>query len=288
MKEVAAAFGLGELHEVSFAARGAMGTISKVVTSTGTFAVKELFPWNSGAGAESEAVVTAEARSHGVVVPRELRTAAGELVTRANDVLFRAYEWVELDHDAPRSAAAAGHILGTLHRHAIVDDHPLEPWYDTPPDADRWQAILQAAADEPWCGGLEALLPHLMELATIKREPAPRFTCHRDFDPGNVVPLRAGGLAVLDWENAGPLELDQEVATLLLWAPDALPAYGQARGLTPVLTRSSYATAAAVWLNFLADCAHGAAQVETAPDHRAAAQAFVDHALAQPLEIPAP
>lgn len=87
---------------------------------------------------------------------------------------------------------------------------------------------------------------------------------------GNVLPLQGGDFAVLDWENLGPMEPEQEIGCLLVsWctrvaAVDALAVQAFMDGHRGVidqpwaLRRSSFATAAASWLNFLAAQAEAA------------------------------
>ena len=58
MRAVADVFDLGQIHAVTPVMRGAMGEITKVETHRGTYAVKELFSWNPGDGAEAEAELT--------------------------------------------------------------------------------------------------------------------------------------------------------------------------------------------------------------------------------------
>src|SRR5690348_2583768 len=108
VRSVAERFELGIVRAVTPVMRGAMGSISRVDTDRGTYAVKELFAWNPGDGAEEEAELTAAARSLGLTVPWEVRPTDGALVADVDGVRFRVHEWLELDPAADRPADEVG------------------------------------------------------------------------------------------------------------------------------------------------------------------------------------
>jgi aminoglycoside phosphotransferase (APT) family kinase protein len=123
----------------------------------------------------------------------------------------------------------------------------------------------------PWAARLAAARPLIAELAALAAAPAAgaAVVCHRDFTPANVLPGPGGRLVVLDWENSGPLPPARELAAALLaWcggpgdagdgarfgaasAAALAGGYAAAAGHRPRLDGGSFATAAAVHLNFL-------------------------------------
>ena len=282
---VAAAFDLGEVRSSSLVTRGAMGVITRVETDRGTYAVKELFVWNPGDGAEAEAELTAVARALGLTVPREVRAVTGHVLADVDGTRYRVFERLELDPSAARVPEQVGTCLATLHRSARADDRPLHPWYEHPPAEGRWAQIVRRAEDRPWAAELEQLIPHLLDLSSLRRRPQQRVTCHRDLVADNLIPLRAGPLAVLDWENAGPLEVEQELGYVLLWCPDALADYSQTLGYQPTLSPESFATGICTWLNFLAAQAQAAIAPTSDGDTRAFAERCVRAALAEPVNV---
>jgi thiamine kinase-like enzyme len=82
--------------------------------------------------------------------------------------------------------------------------------------------------------------------------------CHCDFTPDNVFrPAGGGPLVVLDWENAGPMSAEAELAlTVSAWIGDRdaapfLSAYADAGGPATLRGPSSFATSVATFLNYL-------------------------------------
>lgn len=284
--EIALRFGLGVVESFEQVVRGAMGQISRLVTENGSFAVKELFAWDPGDSAEDEAASTSSARLLGLTVPLEVRDLQGQLVSNIQDRRYRAYEWFDLEHHADRSPELLGNALGRLHRHASPDTRPLDPWYAVPPTPSRWEDILRAAGDAQWGPDLADLRAHLNDLAGISRRPQSRVTCHRDLVHDNVIPTVTGALAILDWENVGPLEPDQELGMVLLWCPDALPYYTEAVGSDVVVSVETYATGICIWLNFLAVQAEAALQPNLDASGLRFAERAVHWALSSPLQVP--
>ena len=287
MRQVALAFGLGDVRQVLPVTRGAMGSIFRVDTTRGSWAVKELFAWNPGDNAEEEAELRAAARALGVTVPLEVRALSGQLVADVDGTRYRVFEWVDLDSEAPRPVDQVGLCLASLHNSAQPDDRPLDPWYEVPPARQRWTHILRTAEDKPWAVELEQLVPPLLDLSSMRRPVQPRVTCHRDFIYDNVIPLRAQGLAVLDWENVGPLEPEQELGYVLLWSPGSRPAYSEAVRQHPRLKPESFATGIFTWLNFLAVQAEAAIDPASDAEQRAFADQCVRKALDEPVNVPA-
>ncbi len=295
-------FGLGRVDGTpSYVARGAMGETWQLTTTTGRWAAKWQFPWAPADPRPADVAIQRAASAAGIPLPLPVTGPDGAAVVQVGDRHARLYQWVDLGRPVtpPASAAVAaeaGRLLGTLHRLAIPADGPVDSWFTTAPSAEHWADIRDraTAAGADWASPLAAasgLIAHLSEAA----EPSlgTPVTCHRDFNPDNVIPaVRGGRLTVLDWENAGPLDPLRELGYVIFaWctgggsfdpaAADALlAAYANATGRAPDLASDLYATAVAVHLNFLMAMASTAL---TEPEHRSYAEAALAGLLAHDL-----
>ena len=235
---IADAFGLGRAAGPAVAAaRGELGRIWRLESTTGTWAVKEIFEPDSEAKAQADVAFQEAALTAGVPMPRPIRRADRTIlaVVDAADrrATVRVYTWVDIAQPVRRaSATAAAAILGRLHSLAILDDRPMDHWFTDPVHADRWRGILAATerADAPWAPTLARLVSELIPgeplIAAGRHEP--RVTCHLDFNPENVLADVRGDAVVVDWENSGPAAVEQELASVLaefVPYPAAVPAF---------------------------------------------------------------
>lgn len=259
-----------------YVTRGAMGEIWRLDTARGRWAVKWQFPWAPADPRPPDVAVQAAAARAGIPLPRPVTTPAGDAVVRIGDRHARVCAWVDTSPPAtrpagPATAARAGRLLGILHALALPGGGRIDPWYTTPPTAGAWDDLAgqAAVAGAPWAAGLDAARPLIAELAELAAAPpdGPAVVCHRDFTPDNVLPGPGGRLVVLDWEDSGPLPPGREFgAALLAWCggqPDGGPrfdavaaaalagGYAAAAGHRPRVDLDSFATAAAVHVNFL-------------------------------------
>lgn len=275
------AFGLGSLQATpTYVARGAMGEVWRVETRDGRFALKALFSWADYPERPADIDVQLAAAAAGVPIPRPVLVGGGGGVgvVEVDGGRFRAYEWVDLGRPlaAPvpvATAAEAGDILGRIHAlglpleaTAAPGDHMVDEWYRTPPSKDRLVALARAGSGEgrSWAPIVIAMFGAIDELlAQVGGEVAEPIVCHRDFGLENVLPAADGsGLVVLDWENAGPLPPDQELAAALLEfstgagtvdreAVDAfLAGYARGGGTAVIHGPSSFAMAVYTALNY--------------------------------------
>jgi aminoglycoside phosphotransferase (APT) family kinase protein len=298
-QSLADSFGLGPIRETpSYVARGAMGETWRLVTSAGHWAVKWQFRWAPADPCPADVAIQLAASDAGIPLPRPITAADGAAVVQIGDRYARVYQWVDLGRPVTPPAAAgiaaeAGRLLGMLHALALPADGPVDPWFTVAPSLADWADIAErsAAVHATWAPGLAAargLIAELSEAAAPSRGTP--VSCHRDFNPDNIIPAMRGGLlTVLDWENAGPLDPLRELGyAIFAWstgggsfspaAADALlAAYANATGEAPELGPDLYATAVAVHLNFLAAMASTAL---TEPDHRS----YAEDALAGLLE----
>jgi Ser/Thr protein kinase RdoA (MazF antagonist) len=270
-REVAAVFDLGRvIAEPVVAARGEMGRIWRVETSTGRWALKEVFRPEPAAAelARADAAFQEAALIGGVRLPRPRRAPDGRVLIEVGPAddrrSVRVYEWVDLQERTAATVPAteAGAILGRLHGLALTDERPIHPWYRTVVPLSAWAPLVERATDAhaPWAVTLERVAPVLIAgSATAARAfeagvarpsigaPGP-ITCHLDFNPENVLVDVSGSVVVVDWENSGSELAEQELASAVAeFVPDPagtapfLRAYGDAGGPARIRDRTSFA-----------------------------------------------
>jgi Ser/Thr protein kinase RdoA (MazF antagonist) len=269
--EAAAVFGLGRvLGEPIVAARGEMGRIWRLKTTTGRWALKEVFRPGGDAAelARVDAAFQEAALGAGVPLPRPIVARDGRVLVEVGPAdhrrSIRVYSWVDLrgrDAIVPIPEVAA--ILGRLHGLAIADMRPIDPWFREPVPAERWPELVDRAhtAGVSWAAALERLVPDLLagtELAIRAfasagsgggpPDPAAAtITCHLDYNPENVLLDTSGRTVVVDWENSGPELPEQELASAVAEfvadpadTADFLRAYADAGGPALLRDRSSF------------------------------------------------
>lgn len=292
-QQVSETFGLGAVvGGPQYVARGAMGEIWHVRTETGRFALKELFDWVDCEPLPFDVAVQHAAAATGIQLPRPV-VANDEAIRTVAGRRFRAYEWVDLADEVtpPVDAKHARDVGGCLARiHRLDIDIPeglsVDAWYRTPPSPARLDELHDEAcrAAEPWADHLLARRDVIRELASLVEEPqGATAVCHRDFDPTNVIPARATGeLVVLDWENVGPLAIDQELAaTVHAWttstttgtahlaaARQLLDGYHHAGGPAILDGTRSFSMAVSTALNFTVVMAEQALDAQADDHHR--------------------
>ncbi len=302
-QQLTEAFGLGaQAAEPEYVTRGAMGEIWRLETARGTWAVKWQFPWAPTDAKPPDVPIQLAAAAAGIPLPLPVTAADGAAVVLAGDRHARVYEWIDLGEPltppVPASTAAeAGGLLGLLHGLALPADEPVDDWYTQVPRADYWADLddRAAAACAAWAPALAAARSRIGELSALVVPPSarPPVACHRDFNPDNVHPMAADGrLAVLDWEDAGPLDPMRELGyAVFAWcsgdgqfdpvAADALlAAYAAAAGSALEPGADFFATAIATQLNFLRVMAE---QALTEPEHRSYAEQAIANLLDQYL-----
>jgi Ser/Thr protein kinase RdoA (MazF antagonist) len=111
------AFGLGRpTSGPAEVVPGAMGRVFRAETSTGVWAVKELFEHGSHLSAqqlEDQASLVEAAVRAGVAAPGIVRSVNGAIVATVDGVRWRAFEWVDVT--GPSSLRQAGLTLARLH-----------------------------------------------------------------------------------------------------------------------------------------------------------------------------
>jgi Ser/Thr protein kinase RdoA (MazF antagonist) len=283
-------FGLGRIiGRPVYITRGAMGEIWRLRTAGGQWAAKWQFPWAPTDPRPADVAVQLAAASAGIPLPLPVTTPDGTAVASVGGGHARVYEWADLGtpFEPPVSAARAaeaGRLLGVLHALALTQDVPADPWYTDVSGTREWAAPRLSAAHD--------LIADVAALA-VPTGSQPSVVCHRDFSPDNVLPDPGGRqLLVLDWENSGPLDPHRELgAALFAWCAGSgrfdlaagramLAGYAGVTGALPRLTAGSFATAAAVQLNYLKVMGELAL---SEPDHREYAEREIASLLTRDL-----
>lgn len=278
-------YGLGRVLSCTVAARGAMGGIFRLRTTTGAYAAKQFF-WQQPDESEVSRVIafTTACRKAGVPSPETLAGPRRRFAHEhpATGQSWQVQRWIQgavPDRLDVLTAIWLAQQMATIHRLALRCDEgaEIDPWYLV---ADHdWLALSDhaLACNAPWSDGFASRTSEFAALATVANS-APSgdvVMCHRDLKAVNTL-LEAGGQRwLLDWDNCGPQESWRELGNLLLHhvgddsAVAAIAdAYQDAGGCAAPRSLDIFATGLAVWLNFL----HGQATLaldETAErEHR--------------------
>ena len=286
-REAAAAFRLGEVSgPVVVSARGTLGRIWRLPTTTGAWALKEIFdPGPSGpADALRDAAFQERALAGGIPMPRPVPALDGSVLVTVGPPddrrAVRVYSWVELrGRDAVPPLATVGAILGRLHALAPADERPIHPWYVRAPEPGVWPDLIgrARAAGAAWSGALERVVPILLQTVaaagSARSRAGPLMTCHLDYNPENVLVDAAGEVCVVDWENSGPGDPEQELASAVAEfvrepsdAARFLAAYRDAGGPARLVDRGSFAMTSVVQANLVAAYARSALEASDPED----------------------
>jgi Ser/Thr protein kinase RdoA (MazF antagonist) len=221
-------FGLGSDGTLSGRlVAGRRGAIWRLETADGAWAVKQVDDASSredvtalleGAAFQDAAVAA------GVSAPAIRRTMSGDVIGDVGGVRVTVQRWVDLaEPHSGLDPAALGHLVAGLHRVHLADsdrhEAAVDPWYWAPVGRDRWRQTVAAlaAADAPFADELLALVPELLALERLLGDPPGVVrTCHRDLWADNLRAMTAGGLCVIDFDNAGPADHAQELALVLV------------------------------------------------------------------------
>ncbi len=233
--ELAWRFGLGPVAKMSRGpvARGKQGSVWRLDTAEGSWAVKAPFHQCSEDDVRAATTFQEAACAAGVPAPRVRRTTDGSVFATVDGTQVRMYEWVDLeDPDAMLDPARVGAVVAAIHRASVPDLSQLDPWYHQPIGAERWDYLVEQlhAAGAPFAGRLADLRDELVALESWIEAPEILRTCHRDLWADNVLPTPDGGLCVIDWENSGPADPSQELGCVLFEFARGDP--GRARALT--------------------------------------------------------
>lgn len=219
-RAVAAEFGLGEVvaHEGS-TGRGESGFVSRLTTSTGNWAVKQLIEPQIEAEVREDVAFVAAARASGVPAPEMLTTRSGTVLLDITGQQVRVSEWVDLrEVDPMLDAASVGTTLAALHRTPFAGSRGEDPWYRAAVGAPRWDELVSAltAAGATFSDDLAAMRDEFVALEELLVDPHDLRTCHRDLFPENLRGTASGSVCVIDWDEHGLAGASQELA-FVVW-----------------------------------------------------------------------
>jgi len=219
--DIARRFGLGDdAVIVGSAARGEQGQVWRLMSSRGTYAVKEMFTvWTEDdvrVAADYQDAVTAA----GVHVPRIIRTTDGDVLFDGGEdrPMIRVYAWTDLRGPDPKlDPVEVGRTVAAIHRVHAIDDSPVHPWYTEPVGAARWDELRDAAREQgaPFADALIAVRDELVALETLQSAPTNLQLCHSDLWADNLRSTADGAPCVIDWENCGMADPAQELGLVL-------------------------------------------------------------------------
>ncbi|WNZ09416.1 phosphotransferase [Streptomyces sp. 11x1] len=228
---IADAYGLGGgAWEMAPVARGALGQIWRLSGGDGVWAVKELLFGCDEEQVAREAGLRNAAEGLGISAPRFLADRHGAYVSRLPESMggayVKVYGWVdgsEADPRDPELLTWCGRTLALLHRAGEGTGETPNDWYERCPGPAEWARVCEAVrrAGVPWAAALERFaVTRAVELAAYVTPSGggDTVTSHLDMRPQNVL-VGPVGPALLDWDNAGPVSAERELARAVhVWA----------------------------------------------------------------------
>jgi Ser/Thr protein kinase RdoA (MazF antagonist) len=218
--EIADRFGLGNAARLSDGpvARGKQGAVWRLHTGDGRWAVKVPFESEPPDEVRLSTAFQEAAYAAGVPTPQVRRAVDGSVFAAVDGHEVRVYEWVDLGGPDPMlDPELVGSVIAALHQVEFTEDGPVDPWFVDPVGAESWDELIKRlrAAGAPFAERLAALRDELVALESWIEPPASTRVCHRDLWADNVLPTADGGMCVIDWENSGPADQDQELGCVL-------------------------------------------------------------------------
>ncbi|MDX3521794.1 phosphotransferase [Streptomyces scabiei] len=231
---IADAYGLGGgAWDMVPVARGALGQVWRLSGGGGgggPWAVKELLFGCDVEQVGREAALRDAAEDVGISAPRLFADRDGAYVSRLPDSMggayVKVYDWVdgdEADPADPETLHWCGRTLALLHRAGEGAGEAPADWYERCPGRDDWAALCETVgrAGMPWADALERFAAtSAVELARYVGPSGGEdvVTSHLDMRPQNVLVGRSGPV-LLDWDNAGPVSAERELARAVhVWA----------------------------------------------------------------------
>jgi Ser/Thr protein kinase RdoA (MazF antagonist) len=218
--ELARSFGLGGRATLSAGpvARGKQGEVWRLDSDEGSWAVKVPFEAEDEDEVAATAAFQEAAYAAGVPTPAVRRSTDGRVFATVADRQVRLYQWVDLEGpDTTLDPALVGAAVAAIHQVPTTVGGPAHPWYTEPVGAAAWDDLIGRLSAEraPFADDLAGLRDELVALEDWIEPTSTLRTCHRDLWADNVLPRVGGGTCVIDWENSGPADPDQELACVL-------------------------------------------------------------------------
>lgn len=216
---IAARYSLGDGVALSGpVARGQQGQVWRLETSRGTWAVKEPFVSQTEPDARADADFQDAVRAAGVPMPRVVRAADGDVLGEHGSAQVRVYQWVDLCvPDSNLEPTTVGRVVAAIHRVRVAAVGPVDPWHREPVGSERWDVLVRAldAGGAPFAADVARARDELVAAEQLLEPPRELQVCHCDLWADNVVATPAGGVCVIDWENCGPADPNQELGMVL-------------------------------------------------------------------------
>ncbi|MFD5401434.1 phosphotransferase [Streptomyces griseorubiginosus] len=207
-------------------ARGALGQIWKLSGNGTAWAVKELLFEEGEPDVRAEAALLGAAEPLGISAPRLMADRTGAHAVRLPEGSWvKLYDWVdgsEADPSDPEILSWCGRTLALLHEAGEGTDEAPSGWYEESPGDAEWAGLLEEVdrAGLPWAWELERFIATTaVELGqhVSPSTPGDVLLSHLDLRPQNVL-VGAGGPVLLDWDNAGAVSAERELArALYVW-----------------------------------------------------------------------
>lgn len=251
------------------------GDVWELDASRGRVAFTALFDYVRPEDIEVEAGLVERAISAGISAPAPIRTTAGTVIAALNDRNWRAHEWVRLGPaptrpPSPRTAAAAGRVLATLHALALPAPRPVVRWLTFRRPEQAWRALVDRARRDraSWADALAAAVPGFLALDAVcdESDPNPRAILSHAWPAPDAVRIAGDDeVLVVGWEHACAIPPDWELGDALrAWseggdlelgaaaARSLLDTYRECAGGPDELRLSMFSSSVTAWLNWTA------------------------------------
>ncbi|MFI2206819.1 phosphotransferase enzyme family protein [Streptomyces sp. NPDC020192] len=210
--------------------RGALGHIWKLSGNGSSWAVKELLFGCDEEQVRREAALRQAMENLGIASPRLIPNRHGthvsQLTHSSGGSYVKLYDWI----DGTKADPSDGDILDWFGRtmallHTAGEDASDTPdsWYEQCPQHADWKDLHEKVhqARLPWSDALGWFIDtSAAELAhwVTPTAPGDLVTSHLDLQPQNVL-VGPDGPVLLDWDNAGPVSAERELArAVYVWA----------------------------------------------------------------------
>ncbi|MFD9438275.1 phosphotransferase enzyme family protein [Streptomyces sp. NPDC060006] len=260
--------------------RGALGQIWKLSGNGSSWAVKELLFGCDEEQVRREAALRQAAEDLGIASPRLIPTRDGAHVSQptasGGGSFVKLYDWIDgspADVSDPDILDWFGRAMGSLHTAGPGTSETPNSWYEECPGDDQWKELHEKVrqAGVPWSdalGGFIATTAAELTRRVTSSDAADLVISHLDLQPQNVL-VGTNGPVLLDWDNAGPVSAERELArAVYVWSgrnqanPDSarrlVRAYRSAGGRAAVEGPQSFSMLFATELNYVrvqAECA---------------------------------
>lgn len=206
---------------------------------TGRVVFTELFDHVKPDDIEVEAGLVEHAIAAGIRAPAPIRTVSGDVIAALDGANWRAHEYVRLGPPptkppSPRTAAAVGRVLATLHGLALRPPRPVVRWLTSRRPEQAWHGLLERARRDgvDWADALESAIAGFVALDAMCDidDPNPRaILSHAWAAPDAVRIAGPDDIVVVGWEHASAIPPDWELASALrAWSEGSEPELGAA------------------------------------------------------------